>query len=110
MAVNFEGKTFQLVNNSNHGTSEVETRFFYSQIGSIVTAEFAGGSVVKGFIMANYRPGFLDMVYQLITTDNELKLGKALAKIQMEGNKIQLDLDWEWLTGSDIAGTSTYLE
>lgn len=110
MKISFEGKTFRLIHNSAQGTSGSETRFYYRQTGDVVTAEFSGGSVLHGSILALQRNDFLDMRYHLVTIENELKSGKALAKISKNGGLIQLDLDWEWLAGSGVTGTSTYLE
>ena len=51
------------------------------------------------------------MHYQCLTTANELKSGKAVAKISLtEKNKIKLRLDWEWLGEADKKGVSEYLE
>jgi hypothetical protein len=109
--VNFNDKTFYLKSNSANGTSGADTIFHYKQNGNVVTANFSGGSVLCGNIIAVHKGGFLDMVYQMLTVTNELKSGKAIAKISVDNNgKIQLDLNWEWLIGSDNKGTSTYLE
>ena len=51
------------------------------------------------------------MLYQCLTVDNELKAGKALAKIRLtENGKIKLTLDWEWLDEENAKGRSEYLE
>lgn len=108
---NFDGKVFHLLANTGNGTSNTDTVFHYRQEGDLVTARFAGGSVLHGTIIALHKGDYLDMIYQLVTIDHELRSGKALAAISTttEG-KIQLNLNWEWLTGSDNKGTSAYLE
>jgi hypothetical protein len=51
------------------------------------------------------------MLYQCLTTDNELKAGKALAKISLTNTgKMSLHLNWEWLTNGNEKGTSEYIE
>ena len=51
------------------------------------------------------------MLYQCLTMDNELKAGKALAKITLnKHNKMRLKLDWQWLTAEGTTGTSEYVE
>ena len=51
------------------------------------------------------------MLYQCLTTSNELKAGKALAKIsETPQGKIKLSLNWEWLTGEHQKGQSEYIE
>ena len=47
----------------------------------------------------------------MLTATNELKSGKAIANIVInENDKVELHLNWEWLTGSNNGGTSTYFE
>jgi hypothetical protein len=46
-----------------------------------------------------------------MTTDNQLKAGKALAKISFtENGKMKLSLHWEWLTDGNEKGKSEYIE
>ena len=53
----------------------------------------------------------MNMLYQCLTTDNQLKAGKALAKITRTGNeKMKLSLNWEWLTNNNEKGNSEYIE
>jgi hypothetical protein len=109
--VNFNNKTFVLRQNTENGTTNAETIFKYKQTGNLVTADFSGGSVKYGKIIAVHKGEYLDMIYQMLTTTNELKSGKAIANITIAATgKILLSLNWEWLTGSDNKGTSTYLE
>lgn len=51
------------------------------------------------------------MLYQCLTTDNQLKAGKALAQIViLQNGKMKLSLNWEWLTDGNEKGTSEYIE
>jgi hypothetical protein len=51
------------------------------------------------------------MLYQCLTTANELKAGKAQAKISFTSEgKIKLHLNWEWLTDVIEKGESEYIE
>lgn len=109
--INFDKKAFVLQFNTNNGTSNSETIFHYSQENELVTADFSGGSVQYGKIIALHKGDYLDIVYQMLTTENELKSGKAIAKIIVnENHKIELHLNWEWLIGSENKGTSMYVE
>jgi hypothetical protein len=110
-AVNFQGKTFVLQHNTENGTTNATTVFKYQQEGNLVTADFMGGSVQYGKIIAIHKGDYLDMIYQMLTSTDELKSGKAIANIIVaDDNKIQLHLNWQWLTDSDNKGTSTYIE
>jgi len=109
--INFNNKKFVLVENSKNGEVNMDTIFEYQQDGNLVTANYHGGSVKYGKIIAHLENDQLDMLYQCITSDNELKAGKAVAKISLtHTNKIKLNLNWQWLTDSLGAGTSEYIE
>jgi hypothetical protein len=107
----FNNKTFALIQNSESGQVNSETVFEYKQDGNLVTADYFGGSVRYGKIIALLEDDKLDMLYQCLTIDNELKAGKALAKISRSSEgKIKLGLDWEWLTDGNQKGKSEYIE
>ncbi|WP_411029130.1 hypothetical protein [Spongiimicrobium sp. 3-5] len=110
-AINFKGKTFSLLDNSKNGTASEHTVFKYDQEGDLVTADYFGGSVRYGKIIAKLEDNTLQMLYQCITVENELKAGKASAKISVvENNKLLLKLNWAWLNGKKEKGTSHYIE
>lgn len=107
---NFNNKTFSLIENSELGETSNETIFKYKQDGNLVTADYYGGSIKYGKIIAHLIDDKLNMIYQCITTNNELKSGKALANISLtENNKIKLKLNWEWLDKNE-KGVSEYIE
>ncbi|MEP7196094.1 MAG: hypothetical protein ABI851_06200 [Saprospiraceae bacterium] len=109
--INFNNKTFSLVENSENGKVNNETIFEYKQIGEIVTADYHGGTIQYGKIIAILKGSQLNMLYQCITTGNELKAGKAIADISLtENKKIKLKLNWEWLNNKEEKGVSEYIE
>ena len=46
--INLNNKTFILLENSENGVVNSETRFDYKQEGTLVTANYSGGTVIKG--------------------------------------------------------------
>lgn len=107
----FNNKTFSLVKNSEKGTVDTETIFEYKQNGQLVTADYFGGTILYGKIIAKLIDEQLEMLYQCITTKNELKAGKAIAQISLnENNKLKLKLSWEWLDNKEEKGVSEYIE
>lgn len=107
----FNNKKFALVQNSDNGKVNTETIFEYKQDGNLVTADYVGGTITYGKIIADLQEDKLNMLYQCLTTGNELKAGKAIAQISLtENGKIKLKLDWEWLTNENNKGTSEYIE
>ena len=109
--IDFNNKTFSLIGNSENGEVTDETIFKFSQRDQLVTAYYYGGSIRLGKIIARLHGKKLHMLYQCMTTDNELKAGKAVADIRFtQQHKIKLELNWEWLEGQKDSGTSVYLE
>jgi hypothetical protein len=108
---NFNNKKFALIQNSENGQVNTETIFNYQQDDNLVTADYFGGTIKYGKIIAELKGDQLNMLYQCLTTANELKAGKALAQITLtENGKIKLSLDWEWLTNENKKGKSEYIE
>lgn len=108
---NFNNKRFALIQNSDNGQVNTETIFNYKQDDNLVTADYFGGTIKYGKIIAALKGDELNMLYQCLTADNQLKAGKALAQITLtENGKIKLSLDWEWLTNGNDKGKSEYIE
>ena len=108
---NFHLKKFVLVKNSTNGTVNEETIFNYQQEGDLVTADYSGGPIKYGKLIAILKWDELNMLYQCLTTYNQLKAGKALAKITLtEAGKLKLLLNWEWLGENHEKGQSEYIE
>lgn len=109
--INFHNKIFYLLENSANGKVNAETTFHYQQEGDLVTADYYGGTIRYGKIIGRLEGQQLNMLYQCLTTDNELKAGKAIAQISFaEENKIKLTLNWEWLGEKKGKGQSEYVE
>ena len=109
--INFNNKKFVLLENSNTGKVNSDTIFEYKQDGNMVTADYHGGTIKYGKIIAHVMNEKLIMLYQCITVDNDLKAGKSIAEISLnENDKIKLKLDWQWLTDDLTTGKSIYVE
>ena len=61
--INFNNKTFLLIDNSEKGTVNSDTVFKYQQEGNLVTADYSGGTVVYGKIIAKLDDNQLHMIY-----------------------------------------------
>ena len=110
-AIDFNNKTFSLIENSENGKVNSETIFKYKQEANLVTADYYGGSIIYGKIIAKLQGDQLSMLYQCLTKEYELKAGRAIAEISLtESKKIKLKLNWEWLGDKNEKGISEYIE
>ena len=108
---NLNNKKFAIIKNSANGEVDNETIFEYQQKGNLVTANYYGGTIKYGKIIAHMKGDELDVLYQCATIDEELKAGKAIAKISTVKGKIKLSLNWEWLNNKNgDKGQSEYIE
>lgn len=108
---NFNNKTFSLISNSEEGKVNAETIFEYKQKDNLITADYYGGIIQYGKIIGILKESKINMLYQCLTINNELKAGKAIAEVSFtDDEKIKLKLNWEWLDGKGEKGVSEYLE
>jgi hypothetical protein len=109
---NLNNKKFVLLANSENGRVNGETIFQYRQQEDIVTADYSGGTILYGKIIGLMKGDTIEMLYNCLTTEKELKAGKATAIISFnEQRKMKLSLDWQWLDQvTEKAGKSEYIE
>lgn len=121
--VSLDGRTLRSVSNTSNGDVGAETTFHYHQEGSVVWAEYSGGSVVRGSLIATALPptdgsdgshlpyGGLDMRYHHVNGSGELMTGRCRATIEvLEDGRVRMKEDWEWTSGDCSRGTSVVEE
>lgn len=106
--INFDDKTFSSVGNSETGEVSGETVFHYHQNGDLVWAEYQGGEIVFGNLIAKAdAAGNLDMRYQHLNKQGALMTGvcRSTPEILADG-RIRLSEKWKWTSGDFAAGES----
>ena len=112
MRYDLEGKTFRSATNSDNGDVGEETFFHYHQSGHLVWADYHGGEIVKGHLIASVLPsGQLDMRYHHVNRQGQIMIGKCLSTpaLTPEG-KLMFREEWQWLSGDMSSGYSEILE
>lgn len=62
--IDYNGKTFCLITNTENGETSSETVFLFKQIGNILTSEYSGGKIKKGHLIGLVdENGNIDMRY-----------------------------------------------
>ena len=110
--INYEGKTFRSLSNSVSGEVSAETVFHYHQNGHNVWAEYAGGEIVRGHLIAVCdEQGILDIRYQHVNIRGELMTGICIStpEIRPDG-RIRLHEKWQWTCADLSCGESTVEE
>ena len=104
----FDKKIFRSVENSTGGDVGHETLFYYHQQGDLVLAEYSGGAILKGFLIATVDSNNkLNMRYQHVNTSGELMTGICMSTPEILANgRIRLHEKWQWTCGDCASGES----
>ena len=108
MRYDLEGKVFRSVSNTANGEVGTETLFYYHQDGNRVWAEYRGGIIVYGHLLARVlENGLLDMLYHHINSSGELMVGQCLSTPEnLPDGRLKFNESWQWLSGDRSAGYS----
>ncbi|MCR8644445.1 n-acetylglutamate synthase [Paenibacillus sp. N1-5-1-14] len=106
--IHYDGKIFRIAQNTENGEVNQETIFKYRQEGNRVWAEYAGGGIVVGSLVAVVDDhGKLDMRYHHINEHNELMTGKCESTPELlPSGKLRLHEEWEWTCRDCSKGSS----
>lgn len=107
-AIDYEGRRFRSVAATGTGEVDAATRFDYHQEGDIVWASYAGGSIVRGTLIAvQSEDGSLDMRYAHVNTDGVLMTGLCHSTPEvLPDGRLRLHERWRWTSGDQSEGTS----
>lgn len=108
MSINFHHKTFKSIANSDNGEVGEQTLFYYQQQKNVVWAEYSGGAIVKGFLLAKViENDALDMRYEHINSAGEIMTGLCLSRPEiLPDGRIRLYEKWQWTSGDLSSGES----
>lgn len=111
-AINYNGKIFRAINNTENGETSSETIFHYKQIDNILTSEYSGGIIIKGQLMGLVDlNGNIEMRYHHININNEIMTGICHSTPEIMSNgKIRLHEIWQWTSGDQSKGNSVIEE
>ncbi len=106
--INYDGRKFASIHNSETGEVGSETVFHYHQSGNIVWAEYSGGAIVRGHLIATCdNDGVLEMRYHHVNTSGDLMTGicRSTPEVLQDG-RIRLHEKWQWTSGDLTSGES----
>lgn len=113
MSISYDNRKFRSISNSEGGEVSSETVFYYHQDGNVVWAEYSGGEIVRGALIARVlADDTLDMRYQHINRSGELLMTgicKSMPELLPDG-RIRLHEKWQWTSGDLSSGESVIEE
>ncbi len=107
-SISYNNKQFSTISNTETGDVSRETVFHYHQSGDIVWAEYKGGKIVFGNLIARSdENGILDARYQHLNKRGEIMTGvcESIPEILSDG-RIRLREKWQWTCGDHSEGES----
>ena len=108
MDYNLEGKVFRSVANTANGEAGGDTFFYYHQTADLVTADYRGGRIVHGHLIAKVLPnGQLDMRYHHLNDQGIFMVGRCLSTpARLPDGRLRFHEEWQWLSGDWSSGRS----
>lgn len=106
--VNYNGRKFVSIENTENGEVSSQTFFDYKQEGHIISATYSGGEIVKGTLIGIVREdGCLEFRYNHVNTKDEIRGGKCVSTPEiMSDGRIKLFEKWKWLDAEATEGSS----
>jgi hypothetical protein len=106
--MNYNGKIFRPISNTENGETSNETLFHYQQVGTILTSAYSGGKIIMGHLIGLVDPnGIIEMRYHQVNEKGELMTGMCTSTPEiLENGKIRLHESWEWTSGDYSKGSS----
>ena len=110
--ISYDGRRFRAVTNSAAGEVSAETIFHYHENDKIVWAEYSGGGIERGMLLATRSDdGSLDMRYQHVNARGELMTGICRSRLEiLPDGRYRMHEMWKWTCGDGSAGESVVEE
>jgi len=111
-SIHLDGVKMNVVKTADNGVVNHETIFNFSQKDGIVTAEYQGGKISKGFLVGKLpTPEQLEFSYCQMQIDGKLDNGVSSCQLSKnEDGKIILTEYFEWKSRPGEFGTNVFQE
>lgn len=106
--MNYNGRRFVSVENTENGEVSSQTVFEYQQDGKIISATYSGGEIIQGSLIGLVREdGSIEFRYNHVNSKDEIRGGECVStpKILPDG-RIRLYEKWKWLDEEVTEGSS----
>ena len=109
--INYNGRVFRPIKSSSSGEVDSRTIFHYFQDGDIVWADYSGGAVTNGHLIAIAdTDGRLEMRYHHVNSSGELMTGVCRSSPELlDDGRMIIHEKWQWTSG-DMSSGESHLE
>jgi hypothetical protein len=106
--MNYDGKIFKPIFNSDNGEVSSEMEFHYRQKDQILSCDYFGENIIQGHLLGLVgNDGSINMRYHQINLKGEICTGTCESIPELLPNgKIRLHEKWQWTSGDASQGES----
>ena len=106
--IDYNGRIFRPVSTAGEGDADRRTLFQYFQEGDLVWANYSGGAVIRGHLIAIAdAEGNLDMRYHHVNRSGELMTGVCRSTPEvLDDGRLIMHEKWQWTSGDMSSGES----
>lgn len=106
--MNYNGRKFVSITNTENGEVSSQTIFHYKQEGSIISASYSGGEIIQGTLIGLVMDdGSLEFRYNHVNSKDEIRGGKCVSTPQiLPDGRIRLYEKWQWHDAEATEGSS----
>ncbi len=106
--IDYNGRKFVSVENTDNGEVSSKTFFEYKQEGTIISATYSGGQIIKGTLIGIVKENScLEFRYNHVNVENEIRGGKCFSTPEiLPDGRIRLYENWKWLDAETTEGRS----
>jgi hypothetical protein len=106
--MNYNGRNFVSVENTENGEVSSKTFFEYKQEGHIISATYSGGEIVQGTLIGIVKEnGCLEFRYNHVNSKDEIRGGKCISTPEiLPDGRIRMYEKWKWLDAEATEGSS----
>ncbi len=109
MKISLHNIKMTVIKTASKGVVNKHTIFSFSQTDNIVTAEYSGGRVRKGYLVGTISRNKLKFSYCQLHRDGKLDNGVSSCELSLnENGKIILTEHFEWKTRPGETGTNVF--
>ncbi len=95
--LSLDGRTLVGVTNTDTGEVSNETRFHFEHTGERISAHYAGGDVLEGYLVGTCDGTEWEIRYTQINTDLDTASGHSIGTLELlEDGRVRVTDEWEW--------------
>lgn len=95
--LSLDGRVLEGVSNANAGEVDTDTRFEFTQDGDRISATYAGGDIVEGYLVGTMDGSTWDIRYVQLNESGETATGHSVGELsELEEGRIRVEDEWKW--------------